>query len=349
MDKRYQVFISSTYEDLKEERAEVIQALLELDCIPSGMEMFPAANEDQWTLIKRVIDESDYYLLIIGGRYGSENKEGISYTQMEYEYAQSIGKPTIAFLPKNPDDIPQGKTDKDPVKLEKLEKFKETVKSKLVKYWSNAAELGSVVSRSMIRLMKDYPGEGWVKANSVIDENSLKEIARLQNENKELKDQINSVSTEAPKGTSELAQGNDIFYLNITFTGYDTSWNDYSCNSSYGVTWNEIFEYIALKMIKACSESTIKSLINELIEKDKSVILKIVKQNYKNECIVEMEDIEIDQLSFNKIIVQLKALGLIELSNKASTSTTYWSLTPYGEYVMTKTMAIKKDDCKHYE
>lgn len=47
MDKRYQVFISSTYADLQDERQEVIQALLELDCIPAGMELFPAASEDQ--------------------------------------------------------------------------------------------------------------------------------------------------------------------------------------------------------------------------------------------------------------------------------------------------------------
>jgi len=40
MDKRYQVFVSSTYEDLKEERQEVMHALLELDCIPAGMGYF---------------------------------------------------------------------------------------------------------------------------------------------------------------------------------------------------------------------------------------------------------------------------------------------------------------------
>ena len=65
IDKKYQVFVSSTYEDLQMERQEVMHALLELDCIPSGMELFPAANEDQWTLIKGVIDDCDYYLVII--------------------------------------------------------------------------------------------------------------------------------------------------------------------------------------------------------------------------------------------------------------------------------------------
>ncbi|HPS81953.1 MAG TPA: DUF4062 domain-containing protein, partial [Candidatus Limiplasma sp.] len=60
MEKKYQVFISSTYSDLQNERAQIIQALLELDCIPTGMELFQAANDDQWNWIKRAIDGCDY-------------------------------------------------------------------------------------------------------------------------------------------------------------------------------------------------------------------------------------------------------------------------------------------------
>lgn len=45
MDKRYQVFVSSTFTDLKEERKHVIQTLMEMDCIPAGMELFPAIDE----------------------------------------------------------------------------------------------------------------------------------------------------------------------------------------------------------------------------------------------------------------------------------------------------------------
>jgi Domain of unknown function (DUF4062) len=43
MEKRYQIFVSSTYEDLQEERREVMQSLLKMNCIPTGMELFPAA------------------------------------------------------------------------------------------------------------------------------------------------------------------------------------------------------------------------------------------------------------------------------------------------------------------
>ena len=97
MDKKHQVFVSSTYEDLQVERQEVMHVLLELDCIPSGMELFPAANDSQWELIKGVIDDCDYYVVIIAGRYGSTGPSGISYTEMEYRYAVEQGKPVVAF------------------------------------------------------------------------------------------------------------------------------------------------------------------------------------------------------------------------------------------------------------
>src|SRR6476646_3341217 len=106
MDKRFQIFISSTYADLKEERRRVIQTVMELDCIPAGMELFPAADEEQFEFIKKVIDDCDYYLLIIGGRYGSTTSDGVSYTEKEYEYAVSKGIKVIALIHGNPDEIP---------------------------------------------------------------------------------------------------------------------------------------------------------------------------------------------------------------------------------------------------
>ena len=90
MDRKYQVFISSTYTDLVEERKKAVNILLMADCIPAGMEAFVAADLEQFEVIKKVIDLCDYYVLIIGKRYGSiDPVSGISYTEMEYDYAIS--------------------------------------------------------------------------------------------------------------------------------------------------------------------------------------------------------------------------------------------------------------------
>jgi hypothetical protein len=157
MERRYQVFVSSTFKDLEEERQEVMRALLELDCMPSGMELFPAANETQWNLIKKVIDDCDYYILIVGGRYGSIGPEGISYTEMEYRYALEQGKPTITFIHKEPGKIIADRTESSPEGKEKLLAFRSLVEKKLCKYWASPQELGSIVSRSLIQLINRHP------------------------------------------------------------------------------------------------------------------------------------------------------------------------------------------------
>ena len=74
MQKKYQIFISSTYEDLKTERQKIQDAILSMYHFPIGMEMFSAGDEDQWKIIQETIDSSDYYVLIIGHRYGSTIK-----------------------------------------------------------------------------------------------------------------------------------------------------------------------------------------------------------------------------------------------------------------------------------
>src|SRR5438874_13386014 len=94
----YSVFVSSTFEDLREERATVQKALLQLHCMPIGMELFGSADDETWEFIKRQIDDCDYYVVIIADKYGSVDNAGISYTEKEYDYAREVKKPIIAFV-----------------------------------------------------------------------------------------------------------------------------------------------------------------------------------------------------------------------------------------------------------
>ena len=95
MLKRYQVFVSSTFEDLKEARQKVIESLLKLRCLPAVMEFFVASDHDRWSLNQRVLDESDYYVVIVAAKYGSTITDGqdagMSYTEKDYRYARKKG------------------------------------------------------------------------------------------------------------------------------------------------------------------------------------------------------------------------------------------------------------------
>jgi hypothetical protein len=150
MERRYQVFVSSTYEDLHEERREVMQALLALNCIPTGMELFPAADDDSWTHIRRFIAECDYYIVIVGGRYGSRGPEGTSYTEMEYDHAVKSGLPTLAFLHKNPGMIVADKTEPTDEGKAALAAFRKKVENaRHAKYWTSSGELAGTVTLGM--------------------------------------------------------------------------------------------------------------------------------------------------------------------------------------------------------
>ncbi|MCK1458267.1 DUF4062 domain-containing protein [Bradyrhizobium sp. 2] len=199
MDKRYQVFVSSTFADLQEERQAVMQALLSLDHFPAGMELFPASDEDQWALIKGVIDDSDYYVLVIGGRYGSTTEDGISYTEMEFDYARLRKKPVLAFIHQNPGLIPAGKTDLSDKAQAKLETFRKKVEDgRHVKYWSGADDLRAKVIQSISAETKRNPQEGWIRASRSADPALLES---LRKEIDALRGELAIISLEAPSGS----------------------------------------------------------------------------------------------------------------------------------------------------
>jgi len=178
-DKRYQVFVSSTYADLKEERQEVMHTLLQIDCFPSAMELFPSADTQQMDFIKKIIDDCDYYILIVGGRYGSMTDAWISFTEAEYDYAKEKGVPVLAFLHREPGEIPQKNTDNNDEKRRKLDKFKEKIQEKaLVTYWRNKDDLGKQVVISMNKAFETHERPGWIRSDSVGQMNqTLKPLA----------------------------------------------------------------------------------------------------------------------------------------------------------------------------
>jgi hypothetical protein len=190
MHVKYQVFISSTFKDLEEERRTVIEQVLNLGHIPVGMELFQAGDETQWDYIKKRILACDYYVVIVGERYGSEGPEGKSYTQMEYEFAIANEVPVAAF-PLHEEARrawPQEKVEWD--KRDKVAEFRALCESRMAKHWRNADELGSRVLTALVEMMATYPRVGWVRADAVAPEAALQEIAKLSEEKRNLQSEL---------------------------------------------------------------------------------------------------------------------------------------------------------------
>lgn len=206
MEKKYQIFISSTYKDLIKEREKVRDVILSMYQFPIGMEMFSAADEEQWEIIKDTIDSSDYYVLIIGKRYGSVfddgPEKGMSYTEKEYHYAKSVGIPILVYI-KDEKTITADNVEKDAKKMKRLDSFiAEAKKGREAKWFSSVDQLGTEVTLSLHKEMDRKKRPGWIRGDSIDIEKSLSEIVELSKRNRELEEENrilhNAISERKP-------------------------------------------------------------------------------------------------------------------------------------------------------
>jgi hypothetical protein len=211
--KKLQVFVSSTFTDLKEERQAAVSAILSAGHIPAGMELFNAGDETQMTVIKRWIDESDVYLLILGGRYGSmETTSGKSYTHLEYEYAIQQKKPLFAVVI-NDEALEvkvklHGSSVMETIEPQKLKEFRSLVTSNLVKFWDDSKDIMLAIYATLSEFAYNKELVGWVRGDLSVNTGLLaEEIAALSRENSELR-----------KSLSEVGSNASILYSGLTFS-----------------------------------------------------------------------------------------------------------------------------------
>jgi hypothetical protein len=192
LKKRLQVFVSSTFSDLKEERQAAVEAILAAGHIPAGMELFAAGDESQVEVIKQWIDESDVYLLILGGRYGSvEPKTGKSYTQLEYEYAIELQKPFFACVIKDPLQEARvkalGPSVIETENPQQLKTLRAEVLTRMVKFWEDTKDIKIAIAEKLSEFARRDDLVGWVRPSHINVAALTNETARLSRENSELR------------------------------------------------------------------------------------------------------------------------------------------------------------------
>lgn len=301
--KRYQIFISSTYTDLQLERQAVLESVLKLRHIPVGMEHFVSINDEQFNYIKRLLDETDYYIVIIGNRYGSQADDGISYTEKEFDYAVNLGIPVIACIHSNPDSFPVNKSDIDPDAIQKLNKFRDKVMHhRMVSYfsWENPSDLSAEVVIALINTINDYPRPGWERVSSYENSDLLNQINDLRIENNRMKVLLD-----------DEKQANEQKHLIMQFPWKEIrTFNGYSINSNYKnvfipvtLTWAQIFSIIGPILLLKSNIGLVK------IEFDHALFLDYIPQ-------FTVPDVE-----FQLIVAEFLKYGIIDVDQNKITLT----------------------------
>jgi hypothetical protein len=376
VEKREQVFISSTFKDLVEERRAVIQTLLEADCIPSGMELFPASDSEKFDLIKGVIDLCDYYVVIVGGRYGSVDAEKqLSYTEMEFDYAVQTKKPVMGFLHGDPGKLIGDKIDLDAELREKLDLFREKVETKVVKYWHGPGDLPAQVALAIMQIRKSHPAEGWIRASEAMTPDVKTELAELRAKVRELTADLKSEVRQHTSAidVSDLVQGDETVALACTLTFHYQrridSGESRVANRSRGKwtarsTWNDVFKHLGPELMDEASEEYLMERLSTLcLEVSRNDLIKDeedddtnsdeeqtgddgdTEQSGQDNRVGAVYDAQVAIESFNDVKVQFSALDLIQKGTKrrpGSDTNTYWVLTDRGHQQLLRLRAIRR-------
>lgn len=344
MDVRYQFFISSTFDDLRAERQQVIQAVLELDHMPVGMEIFPSADEAPWDIVRRTIEASDYYVVLSAGRYGSIFSNGTSFTEREFDLAVELGVPIIGFVHRAPNDLPQNRREEDSEARQRLEAFHGKIRQRHVRTWLSEEELGLQASKAIIYATKSQPRIGWVRADqarSNVDldriehlteelKSSKKRRSELEKENKDLTDFLRkSVLPDEKLSPSLLAQGDDLFDFTVAYKK-----DGRREEVKIPLTWDECFSAIAPQMFGVTHFGTARGVFDF-----ESPLKTLLRRKVKLE---GPTTVSYDRSEMDKIIFQFKQLGLIHLSKAGGR--TGWTLTPAGEAHITWLLTKRRPD-----
>src|SRR5258708_3046747 len=321
---KYQIFVSATYEDLKPEREQVIKAILEMGHVPVGMEMFSAADQTQWKIISRTIDECDYYVVIAAHRYGStEPTTGCSYTEKEYDYAIKKKVPTLGFVIDSSCTWSPNLMEKDGVKRTALEKLKEKIKKKYISYWKSTDDLHAKVTVALIKEINTNPRVGWIRADQAATAETTLELSRLSKENAALRKRIAERETEqAAREEKEKENVLRILKANKDHIEFwydeDEGWKD-----RMDVSLERIFNILAPQLLIEKSVEDTARYLGMMLNWEKKEKLRTPWAIPSN--------------TTKRLFSDFAALGLVEPSTKrhlTGDTDEYWSLTPKGREIL---------------
>lgn len=321
-DKKWHtVFISSTYKDLVEERDCISKNLIGIDCIPIGMEAFPASDDDPLTYIKKMIDIADYYILILAGKYGDipQNSEN-SMIELEYEYALGKDKCILVFPHQDFKSMDASKREAEGDLLKKLLAFYSKVNQKLTKQWTSKDNLTVCVMQAIFNAKKTSPTLGWTR-----DDGKQKDELILS-----LREQVNTKVDYISKLEEEKNQllvevGNFSLNSNVPDIDYEIPFimgtNKFSLENkkSTHVNLKDIFRIIAPSLLQ--TPMNVNTLLGEYSSIVSELFPDLAKQHY------------ISTQTRDEIKVMLLSKGLINVVTGSTVGGgvgVFWSLTELG-------------------
>jgi hypothetical protein len=339
VEKRFQVFVSSTQQGCTPEKKEVIEALLELDCLPCSNDYFTSPEGPQSALIQKMIDDADFFILIIGNDESPADGPWINKVMAEYEYAVSRDKPVTAFIYHNDTSQRASGIETNATDTKQFKKFKKELIDTMAILWSKVPELGALVSRLISQGRKYFPQAGWVRANMVhelVGRSKLSSNKYIRT--RERDGELVSTLTEAPM--EDLAEGDEQVEVYV-----ETSGGPYNKpvvkSESFTVSWKTIAYHLLPKVMDPIRESTFRTNLN-------TIFRDIYLQINRGKSLPGNFKVLISNETFDAVKIQFHLLGFIRLysteieKEEGVTTTKMVSLTERGRQKLIGLRAVRK-------
>ena len=276
MGRKLRVFISSTINDLQNERLAVVKRIDSFNIEPVNAESWAPGGEKSWSKIEEEIKSSDIFVLISGSRYGwipdigPMGNFGLSVTHLEYRKAKELGLPILAFFSRLGYD--DDHSSEDAVKRDAFRKeVKDWAAGFFVQEFHLYEELQEKITSALINILTNAFQREKISKNSLFAsshaQNLIVRDKKKSNEVKIPSELVNSINNQeailfAGSGISLAAGLPSATVLAESFLQLiQKKESDYFINPTAAT-----FSSIATDLINLSDRTTIESLIKTIID-----------------------------------------------------------------------------------
>lgn len=282
---------------------------------------------------QRLIDACEYFVILLGGRYGTLSPLGLSFPHREYIFAATRRKPVLALIHDQPLGLPDDAREATREGQVRRDDFARLLENKVLTYrWRETAELTELMGQVMPAMMREYPTPGWVRADRMAsgdETRALREqLAALEKEREMLLGGGRSVARNLARGSDRVA----LAYSCDVFEGGDCK----QAMTRRELNWDGIFACVAPLMLEPVVEPVLRKALEEHIAQQ---ALRDVRAEFPKAHAVR--NVTLTDQAFNQIKVQLRALGLIARATGPGAGV-QWRLTAQGDATMSQLVAQRR-------
>ena len=314
MAKKYLVYISSSLDDLKAERKELIRVVSELGAIPITMDAFDLNQDEDRKLIYKTIEECDYFVNITAHKRGAEVGKSFAIA-VEYSHAVKMKIPVLALIISEKARWKASKKEKEAAAKKTIDAFRKKLEDHAHEVWTTTSDLRQKALALLSREIHLNPRGGWVHSDEAVSPSVANELCRLLQENETLRSRINIEETGVVKMIKDQVKSTmkKLAATKISLSFYYTE----------GENWEntQVFRHIKLFRLLTPELSTPKT-INEISHFLGNILNPDLEKTVR-------KDFPTPTNTIKKIMADFIVLKLVKLSDTGGNEA--WVTTEFGK------------------